>query len=111
MLGDVMGLFVYDVCIGEFDFCVGLVFIYIFFVDEINWILLKMQVVLFEVMEECQVLVDGVSCVLFDLFLVVVMQNLIEYEGIYFLFEVQFDWFLMKLVVGMLECDVEVLVF
>lgn len=41
-LGDVIGVFVYNLVDCEFEFKCGVVFVYIVIVDEINCLLLKM---------------------------------------------------------------------
>lgn len=100
LLLDVMGVMIYDQQLYCFEFYKGLIFVLIVFVDEINCVLLKIQFVLFEVMEELWVMVDGVMYEIGCLFFVIVMQNLIEQVGMYKFFEVQFDWFLIKMLIG-----------
>lgn len=78
MLGDVFGINLFNFLISEFILIKGLIFIDILFVDEINWILFKIQVVLFEVMQECKVMIDGDIYEFNDWFMVIVIQNLIE---------------------------------
>lgn len=88
MLSDVLGMIVFNMKINEFDFYWGFVFVNIILVDEINCVFVKMQFVFFEVMEECQVSIDGIIYWMGELYIILVIQNLVEQEGIYKLFEV-----------------------
>ncbi|MBF4566943.1 MoxR family ATPase [Plantibacter sp. VKM Ac-2876] len=108
MPGDVTGSLVYDAKTGEFEFREGPVFTNILLADEINRTPPKTQSALLEAMEERQVSVDGRSLPLPDPFIVAATQNPIEYEGTYTLPEAQLDRFLLKLVLGVPERDVEV---
>lgn len=73
MLSDVLGIMVFNFNNLEFLFNVGLIFSNIVFIDEVNCLLVKMQVVFFEVMEEYQVIVDGMIYFMGFLFFVIVM--------------------------------------
>lgn len=42
LLMDVIGVVIYDEMVWEFVFKKGLVFVNVVFVDEINWVMLKM---------------------------------------------------------------------
>lgn len=108
MFGDIIGINIVDE--DELGYCVfcfqkGLIFVYFIFVDEINCVMFKMQLVLFEVMQEKMVSVGQMMYIFDLLFFVFVIQNLFEMEGIYFLFEVQFDCFLFKFKMIYLSVD------
>jgi MoxR-like ATPase len=66
-------------------------------IDEINRAPAKTQAALFEVMEERQVTMDGVTYQMDPPFMVIATQNPIEYEGVYRLPEAQLDRFLFKI--------------
>ncbi len=66
-------------------------------IDEINRAPAKTQSALFEVMEEKQITIDGVSHQLDFPFVVLATQNPIEQEGTYRLPEAQLDRFLFKI--------------
>lgn len=107
LFSDIIGVSVFNQKIFEFEFRKGLVFINIFFVDEVNRFLLKIQFVFFEVMQERQVIVEGKIYLFLRFFVVIVIQNLIEQEGIYLFLEVQFDRFLVRFYVGYLMKEEE----
>ncbi len=75
--------------------------------DEINRAPAKTQAGLLEAMQERRVTVDGVSHPLPEAFTVFATQNPIEYEGTYPLPEAELDRFLVKVVVGYPDEDVE----
>lgn len=97
MPGDVIGTSVFNPREGSFYFKPGPVFSNIVLIDEINRAPAKTQAALFEVMEERQVTVDGVSHKMQTPFLVLATQNPIEQEGTYRLPEAQLDRFLFKI--------------
>ncbi|MEJ7676015.1 MAG: MoxR family ATPase [Chitinophagaceae bacterium] len=66
-------------------------------IDEINRAPAKTQSALFEVMEERQVTIDGVTHAMDFPFIVLATQNPIEQEGTYRLPEAQLDRFLFKI--------------
>lgn len=66
-------------------------------IDEINRAPAKTQAALFEVMEERQVTVDGITHTLAPPFLVIATQNPIDQEGTYRLPEAQLDRFMVKI--------------
>lgn len=72
MFFDIIGLEILDED-WYFKFMLGLLFVNIVLVDEINCILFKIQVVFLEAMQECFVIVSGVCYKLFVLFFVLVM--------------------------------------
>lgn len=95
--GDVVGISVYNMKSGEFEFKQGVVMNQILLADEINRTSPKTQASLLEAMEERQVTVDGICYPLKKPFLVIATQNPIEFLGTYPLPEAQLDRFLMKL--------------
>ncbi len=92
---------------GNLEFRPGPVFTNILLADEVNRTPPKTQAALLEAMGEGQVTVDGVSHRLPQPFMTIATQNPIEYEGTYPLPEAQLDRFLMKVVVGYPDEDVE----
>ena len=100
MPADVLGTSVFNVKESEFEFHQGPVFADLVLVDEVNRAPAKTQAALFEVMEERQATIDGVTYPMGDLFTVIATQNPVEQEGTYKLPEAQLDRFLMK--VGMI---------
>ena len=75
--------------------------------DEINRAPAKTQAALLEAMQERRVTVDGTSHVLPAGFTVFATQNPIEFEGTYPLPEAELDRFLVKVLVGYPEQEVE----
>ena len=100
MPSDVLGTSVFNPKEAEFEFKRGPVFSNIILIDEINRAPAKTQSALFEVMEERQVTIDGITHLMDFPFLVIATQNPIEQEGTYRLPEAQLDRFLFKIVVG-----------
>ncbi|MEM1321464.1 MAG: MoxR family ATPase [Bacteroidota bacterium] len=94
---DVVGTNVFNMNNSEFTFNQGPVFSNVVLIDEINRAPAKTQAALFEVMEESQVTVDGVTYQMDFPFLVIATQNPIEQEGTYKLPEAQLDRFLFKI--------------
>lgn len=94
---DVMGTTVFNVKTSEFSFNKGPVFSNLVLIDEINRAPAKTQSSLFEVMEERQITIDGVTYPMDFPFLVIATQNPIEQEGTYKLPEAQLDRFLFRL--------------
>ena len=97
MPSDVVGTSVFNPKAGDFYFKSGPVFSNIILIDEINRAPAKTQAALFEVMEERQVTVDGVTHPMSAPFIVLATQNPIEQEGTYRLPEAQLDRFLFKI--------------
>ena len=97
MPSDVVGTSVFNPREGEFKFKPGPVFSNIILIDEINRAPAKTQAALFEVMEERQVTVDGITHQMRQPFMVLATQNPIEQEGTYRLPEAQLDRFLFKI--------------
>lgn len=98
--GDVMGVSVYNMKTGEFEYRKGPVMNQILLADEINRTSPKTQASLLEAMSENQVTVDGIIYPLPQPFMVIATQNPIEYLGTYALPEAQMDRFMMKLTIG-----------
>ncbi|MBV9964048.1 MAG: MoxR family ATPase [Parafilimonas sp.] len=99
MPSDVLGTSIFNPGTGAFEFKRGPVFSNIVLIDEINRAPAKTQSALFEVMQEQQVTMDGVTHVMNNPFMVIATQNPIEQEGTYRLPEAQLDRFLFKIVV------------
>lgn len=100
MPSDVVGTSVFNPNEGDFKFKPGPIFSNIVLIDEINRAPAKTQAALFEVMEERQVTIDGITHEMRFPFLVLATQNPIEQEGTYRLPEAQLDRFLFKIEVG-----------
>ena len=94
---DVTGTSVFNVKTSEFTFNKGPVFAHLVLIDEINRAPAKTQSSLFEVMEERQITMDGVTYPMEFPFLVIATQNPIEQEGTYRLPEAQLDRFLFRI--------------
>lgn len=94
---DVVGTTVYNLNTSSFSFSKGPVFSNFVLIDEINRAPAKTQSALFEVMEEFQVTMDGVTYPMGFPFFVIATQNPIEQEGTYKLPEAQLDRFLFKI--------------
>jgi len=111
MPSDVLGTSVFNPKETAFQFKSGPIFSNIVLIDEINRAPAKTQAALFEVMEERQVTIDGISYILPPPFIVLATQNPIEQEGTYRLPEAQLDRFLFKIDIGYptLEEEVQIL--
>lgn len=107
MPADVVGTPVFNVKKSEFTFKAGPIFSNIILIDEINRAPAKTQAALFEVMEEYQVTVDGITYPMEQPFFVIATQNPIEQEGTYKLPEAQLDRFLFKIVLDYPNLDEE----
>ncbi len=108
MPSDVLGTNVFNIKTQEFEFHKGPIFSQIVLVDEINRAPAKTQAALFEVMEERQSTVDGVTRAMSPLYTVLATQNPVEQEGTYRLPEAQLDRFMMKVNMGYPSYDEEV---
>jgi MoxR-like ATPase len=98
MPADVVGTSVFNVKTSNFSFKPGPIFSNVVLIDEINRAPAKTQSSLFEVMEERQVTVDGITHIMEAPFFVMATQNPIEQEGTYKLPEAQLDRFLFKVI-------------
>lgn len=108
MPSDILGTSVYDLKKSEFEFKKGPIFSNLILIDEINRAPAKTQAALFEVMEERQITIDGITYVLDAPFIVMATQNPIEQEGTYRLPEAQLDRFLFKINVDYPKLNEEV---
>ncbi len=97
MPSDVLGTSVFNPRDAQFQFKRGPIFSNIILIDEINRAPAKTQSALFEVMEERQVTIDGITHEMGFPFIVLATQNPIEQEGTYRLPEAQLDRFLFKI--------------
>lgn len=97
MPADILGSMVFNVKESEFRFNKGPVFSNLVLIDEINRAPAKTQAALFEVMEEKQITIDGVTYPMENPFMVIATQNPIEQEGTYRLPEAQLDRFLFRI--------------
>lgn len=100
MPSDVVGTSVFNMKTSDFSFREGPIFSNIVLIDEINRAPAKTQSALFEVMEERQVTVDGVTRQMSNPFFVVATQNPVEQEGTYKLPEAQLDRFLFRIILS-----------
>lgn len=99
MPSDVLGTSVLNMKTSNFEFKKGPIFSNIVLIDEINRAPAKTQAALFEVMEERQITMDGITYKMNPPFMVLATQNPIEQEGTYALPEAQLDRFLFKIAV------------
>ena len=98
--GDIVGMSVYNMKSGEFEYRSGVVMNQILLADEINRTSPKTQASLLEAMAEGQVTVDGVTYPLPKPFMVIATQNPVELMGTYPLPEAQMDRFMMRISIG-----------
>jgi MoxR-like ATPase len=96
MPSDITGHAVLDPATREIRVIRGPVFTNLLLADEINRAPAKTQSALLEVMQECQVTLEGQTQVLPKPFMVLATQNPLETEGTYPLPEAQLDRFLLK---------------
>jgi MoxR-like ATPase len=108
MPSDVLGTNIFNPQTTTFQFKAGPIFANMVLIDEINRAPAKTQAALFEVMEERQVTVDGITHKTQYPFMVIATQNPIEHEGTYRLPEAQLDRFLMKIMVGYPSLEEEI---
>lgn len=106
--GDIVGVSVYNMKTGEFEYREGPVMHQILLADEINRTSPKTQASLLEAMAEGQVTVDGQLHLLPRPFMVIATQNPTEYLGTYPLPEAQMDRFMMQLSIGYPEREQEI---
>ena len=100
MPSDVTGHALYDLKSEQFSIRKGPIFTNLLLADEINRAPAKTQAALLEVMQECQVTIEGQSMALTPPFMTLATQNPIEQEGTYPLPEAQLDRFLLKILIG-----------
>ena len=106
--GDILGVSVYNMKTGEFEYREGVVMNRILLADEINRTSPKTQASLLEAMAEQQVTIDGKVYELPNPFMVIATQNPVEYVGTYPLPEAQLDRFMMRLSVGYPDREQEI---
>jgi MoxR-like ATPase len=111
MPSDILGTSVFNLKESEFEFKKGPIFSNMILIDEINRAPAKTQAALFEVMEEQQITMDGVTYEMEPPFMVLATQNPVEQEGTYRLPEAQLDRFLFKVNIDYpnLEEEIEIL--
>jgi MoxR-like ATPase len=97
---DILGVSVFDVADGRFNFHPGPIFTQLLLADEINRTTPRTQSALLEAMAEGQVTVEGETRVLPQPFFVIATQNPVHQSGTYPLPESQLDRFLMRLELG-----------
>ncbi len=97
---DILGVSVFDVQSGRFEFHPGPVFAHVLLADEINRAPPRTQSALLEAMAEHQVTIDGTTHVLPDPFFVIATQNPVDLAGTYPLPDSQLDRFLLRLALG-----------
>lgn len=105
---DVVGLSIYNMKTGEFEYKEGSVMAQIILADEINRTSPKTQASLLEAMAEGQVTVERHAYKLPEPFMVIATQNPIEFLGTYPLPEAQMDRFMMRISIGYPEESDEV---
>lgn len=108
MPSDVLGTTVFNSSTSGFEFKSGPVFSNMILIDEVNRAPAKTQSALFEVMEERQVTIDGVTRPMELPFMVLATQNPVEHEGTYRLPEAQLDRFLFKIKIDYPSLEQEV---
>ncbi len=105
---DVVGLSVYNMKTGEFEYREGVIANQMILADEINRTSPKTQASLLEAMSEGRVTVDGRTYDLPQPFMVIATQNPAEFIGTYPLPEAQKDRFMMRLAIGYPETSEEI---
>ena len=105
---DVVGVSIYNMKTGEFEYKEGAILHNMILADEITRTSPKTQASLLEAMGEGLVTVDGADHVLLQPFMVIATQNPVEYLGTYPLPEAQMDRFMMKLSIGYPGADEEI---
>jgi MoxR-like ATPase len=97
---DILGVSVFDVSDGRFNFHPGPIFTQLLLADEINRATPRTQSALLEAMAEGQVTIEGETRALPQPFFVIATQNPVHQSGTYPLPESQLDRFLMRLELG-----------
>ncbi len=105
---DITGMVVYNQKLGDFELRKGPVMTNVLLADEINRAIPRTQSALLEAMEERQVTIDNQRYALPKPFLVLATQNPVEMESTFKLPVAQMDRFLIKLSLGYLSFDDEV---
>lgn len=107
---DLVGTTIFNPKTNEFETKKGPIFAQVILADEVNRAPAKVQSALLEAMQEKQVTIGDYTFPLDKPFLVLATQNPVEQEGTYPLPEAQVDRFMMKVNVGYLTKDEELLV-
>lgn len=108
MPSDILGTSIFNLKTAEFEFKKGPIFSNMILIDEINRAPAKTQAALFEVMEENQITIDGITYPMEQPFITIATQNPIEQEGTYRLPEAQLDRFLFKILIDYPKFEEEV---
>lgn len=106
--GDIVGVSVYNMKSGEFEYRNGVIMNQILLADEINRTSPKTQSSLLEAMGEGQTTVNDKTYSLPRPFLVIATQNPVDFLGTYPLPEAQMDRFMMRLSIGYPEREQEI---
>ena len=107
---DLTGIYFYNQKNGEFEFRPGPLFAGVILADEINRATPRSQSALLEVMEEHQISIDGITHRMSEPYLVMATENPIESYGTFPLPEAQLDRFLMRLSMGYMQREDELMV-
>jgi MoxR-like ATPase len=110
MPSDILGTNIFNLKTSEFTFKKGPIFSNIILIDEINRAPAKTQAALFEVMQENQITMDGVTYKMDQPFMVIGTQNPIEQEGTYKLPEAQLDRFIYRIKMSYPKLEDEILI-
>jgi MoxR-like ATPase len=100
MPADILGVNVFNMKSGEFEFRPGPVFTQVLLADELNRATPRTQSALLEAMQERQATIDGRTRALPEPFLVLATLNPIEMEGTFPLPEGQLDRFMLRIRLG-----------
>ena len=107
---DLTGINFYDQSTGQFQFRPGPIFANMVLADEINRATPRTQSSLLEAMAEHQVTVDGDTYPMAEPFMIMATQNPVESYGTFPLPEAQTDRFFMRLSLGYMQREDELLV-
>ena len=106
---DVVGFSIYNKDTGRTEYTPGAVICNLFLADELNRATSRTQSALLEAMEEGQVTVDGISHILPQPFIVIATQNPFGAAGTQLLPDSQVDRFMVRLSLGYLDEENELL--
>ena len=107
---DILGVSVFNPRDQDFKFHAGPIFTQVLLADEINRASPRTQSALLEAMAEGQVSIEGKTHALDDLFFVIATQNPVEFRGTYPLPEAQMDRFAVRLSLGYVSAEAEVVI-
>jgi len=108
MPSDVTGFSVFDKQTGQMTYTPGAILCNLFLADELNRATSRTQSALLEAMEEGQVTIDGISHRLPQPFIVIATQNPVGAAGTQLLPDSQMDRFMIRLSLGYLSHEDEV---